>query len=198
MQPAVPPVMDLQGINYGWKSGSSGNHPGIIDYKGKTYCFGFNYAINFSETTVHRERRSVCVAEITFKEDGTIPKLPWWGGKMPSSAGVEQVGSLNPYDTVQAETICWSQGVETEACTEGGLNVGFIENGDFIKVKRVDFGTGATSFDARVASNTNGRKMNCTLTVWQEHWLVPVMLRGPGLAELGYQYLRGQWGNWKA
>jgi len=143
--------------------GSSGNHPGIIDYKGKTYCFGFNYAINFSETTVHRERRSVCVAEITFKEDGTIPKLPWWGGGMPSSAGVEQVGSLNPYDTVQAETICWSQGVETEACTEGGLNVGFIENGDFIKVKGVDFGTGATSFDARVASNTNGGKIELHL-----------------------------------
>ncbi len=32
------------------------------------------------------------------------------------------------------------------------MNVGYIENGDYIKVKGVAFGTGATSFSARVAS----------------------------------------------
>jgi hypothetical protein len=70
--------------------------------------------------------------------------------------GPVQVGSLNPYDTVQAETICWEVGVETEPCDEGGMNVTHIENGDYIKVKGVDFGTGADLFEARVASNTDG------------------------------------------
>ena len=50
---------------------------------------------------------------------------------------------LNPYDTVQAETICWSSGLKTETCSEGGINVTSIENNDYIKVKGVDFGTGA-------------------------------------------------------
>ena len=36
------------------------------------------------------------------------------------------------------------------------MDVTSISNGDYIKVKNVDFGTGATSFDARVASNTSG------------------------------------------
>jgi beta-xylosidase len=29
--------------------GSTGNHPGIIDYKGATYLFGFNYRLNFRD-----------------------------------------------------------------------------------------------------------------------------------------------------
>jgi hypothetical protein len=137
---------------------SSGNQPGIFDYKGKSYTFGFNYAINFSQTTVHRERRSVCLAELTYNPDGTIPKLPWFGGKLPEP-GVPQVGTFNPYDTAQAETICFEKGVRTEACKDvgSGMNVDSIHNGDYIKVKVVDFGVnGAKSFDARVASATNG------------------------------------------
>lgn len=44
--------------------------------------------------------------------------------------------------------MAWAEGVETEPCSEGGLNVSWIENGDCIKVKGVDFGAGATSFGA--------------------------------------------------
>jgi len=37
-------------------------------------------------------------------------------------------------------------GIETEECSEGGRNVAFIENGDWIQVKGVDFGNvGPTS-----------------------------------------------------
>jgi len=139
-------------------SGSSGNHPGIIDYKGKSYVFGFNYAINYSQTTVHRERRSVCCAVMTYNTDGTIPKLPWWGGNLPEK-GVPQVGTLNPYDTTQAETICFETGVRTEPCTDigAGMDVDSIHNGDYIKVAGANFGTsGANTFIARVASATNG------------------------------------------
>jgi hypothetical protein len=137
---------------------SSGNHPGIIDYKGKAYVFGFNYAINNSLTTVHRERRSVCLAEMTYNTDGTIKKLPWWGGNLPVT-GVAQVGNLNPYDTTQAEMICFEKGVRTEVCKDsnGGIDVDSIHNGDYIKVAGADFGSGSASkFIARVASATSG------------------------------------------
>jgi hypothetical protein len=130
---------------------SSGNHPGIVDYKGDSYVFGFNYALNFALTTEHRERRSICVEKMSYAADGTIPEVPWW-----STAGVPQIGTLDPYVRTEAETIAWSSGVKTESCSEGGMDVCNIENGDYLKVKGVDFGAGARSFEARVASATAG------------------------------------------
>ena len=130
---------------------SSGNHPGIVDFMGTSYVFGFNYALNAALTTTHRERRSVCVEKLAYNPDGTIPKLPFW-----STTGAPQIGHLNPYIRTEAETIAWSQGLKTEVSSEGGMDVTAIESGDFIKVKGVDFGTGATSFAARVASSASG------------------------------------------
>ena len=43
------------------------------------------------------------------------------------------------------------------------MDVGFIDNGDYIKVKGVAFGTGATSFNVRVASATSGGKIELHL-----------------------------------
>lgn len=137
---------------------SPGNQPGIFDFKGKSYTFGFNFAINFAMTSVKHERRSACLTEMPYNTDGSIPKLPWFGGRVPEP-GVEQVGSFNPYDTVQAETICFSKGVRTQVCGDvnGKMNVDSIHNGDYIKVKGVDFKTaGSKFFEARVASATNG------------------------------------------
>lgn len=161
-------------------SQSSGNHPGIIDFKGKSYVFGFNYAINFSLVTDQRERRSVCLAEMKYNTDGTIPKLPWWGGGMPSGPGVSQVGTLNPYVQVEAETMAWSHGVKTEPCGEGGVDVDSIQNGDYIKLKGVDFGTGASSFDARVASATSGGNIELRLDSAKGNLVGTVSVTGTG------------------
>jgi hypothetical protein len=140
---------------------SSGNHPGIIDYKGKSYVFGFNYALNFALTNIHRERRSVCVAEFTYNPNGTIPTLPWW-----NKEGVPQVGTLNPFVRTEAETIAWESGAKTGAWISGvrtaqndktGVYVTHITNGSYIKVRGVDFGDHqASSFTASVASGSNG------------------------------------------
>jgi arabinoxylan arabinofuranohydrolase len=139
-------------------SASDGNHPGIIDYKGSSYCFGLNYELLWLTQSNKVERRSVAVEKITYSADGTIPKLPFW-----SDTGVSQIGTLNPYDQTEAETICWAWQVKTESCNEGGMDVCNIENGDYIKVKGVDFGTGAASFEARVASATSGGNIEIRL-----------------------------------
>lgn len=129
---------------------SSGNHPGIIDYKGDSYVFGFNYVLNFAETDVHRERRSVCVEKLKYYVDGTIPTLPWW-----STTGVDQIGTFNPYVKTEAETICWSEGIKSEPCSKGGMNVYPTHDSAFIKVKGVDFGDeGAGTFTASIACDT--------------------------------------------
>src|SRR6185437_10303518 len=72
-------------------------------------------------------------------------------------------GTLNPYVRQEAETFAWESGIETGASSEGGMNLGWIENGDYVKVKGVAFGTGAGSFSARVASATSGGRIEVRL-----------------------------------
>ena len=149
-------------------SNSSGNQPGIFDFKGATYTTGFTNELWFSiqgGRTTRYERRSANLVKLTFNADGTIPKVPWFGVGNPTP-GVPQVGTFNPYDTVQAETICFSKGVRTEVCKDssGKMDVDSIHNGDFIKVKGADFGErGASRFEARVASGSNGGKIEVHL-----------------------------------
>ena len=129
------------------------NHPGVIDYKGNSYLFYHTGNLPGGGSY----RRSVGVEQFKYNSDGTIPSIPI------TKNGPDQVGSLDPYVKTEAETICWGSGVETEECSEGGMNVGFIEDGDYIKVKGVDFGTGAKSFEARVASAGSGGKIELRL-----------------------------------
>lgn len=137
---------------------SSGNHPGIIDYKGNSYVFGFNYAINYSLTNVHRERRSVCLAQLHYNADGTIEKLPFWSPK-----GVEQLGTFNPYKRVSAATINLESGVKTAKDSLAGMYATDINNGDYIRVRGVDFKKGAKSFEASVASTSPGGSIEIRL-----------------------------------
>ena len=131
---------------------SSGNHPGIIDYKGASYVFGFNYTLNFAMTETHRERRSVTVAKFNYNVDGTITTVPWWDPE-----GVQQVGTLNPFTRVEAETIAWESGVRTAQSDQIGVYLTDIANGSYIRVRGVDFGDDqASSFSARVASGSRG------------------------------------------
>jgi len=124
------------------------NHPGVVDYKGHSYLFYHNGALPGGGSF----KRSVCVEEFTYGADGSIPALTM------SAEGPDAVGTLNPFEQVEAETIAFSSGLKTETCTDtgGGQNVTSISNGDYMKVKDVDFLDGVTSFDARVSSAGGG------------------------------------------
>jgi hypothetical protein len=122
--------------------------------------------------------RSTCIEEFTYNADGTIPQINM------TLAGPAQVGHLNPYDTTQAETICWASGVKTEKCSEGGVDVCKIENGDYIKVKGVDFGTNsATKFEARVASASNGGSIEIYLDTMTSQPVGTCTVTGTGGAQ---------------
>lgn len=139
-------VMPTQG-------GSFTNHPGVIDFNGGSYFFYHNGALPGGGGYT----RSVAVERFAYNADGTIPTITM------TSGGAPQVGTLNPYVRQEAETIAWETGVETERSSEGGMNVGWIENNDSIKVKGVAFGGGATAFTARVASATSGGRIEVHL-----------------------------------
>jgi hypothetical protein len=130
---------------------ASGNHPGIIDYRGKSYVFGFSYKLNFMQTDKHHERRSVGVAEMKYNADGTIQEVPWW----EEAPQVKQLKPLNPYNRIEAETMSWSQGMKSGPRNGGGMNVYPTRDGSYTKVQGVDFGAeGAGTFTASVMLDT--------------------------------------------
>ena len=123
------------------------NHPGIIDFKGKTYFFYHNGALPGGGGFT----RSVCVEEAKFNKDGTI--VP-----MNMTSGIkESLKPLNPYVKNEAETIAWSEGVKSMENNVVGNFVTANYNNSFIKVKTVDFRKeGASKFIARVGTTHNG------------------------------------------
>lgn len=66
------------------------------------------------------------------------------------------IPTISAFDRIEAENFSDQSGVRAEDCSEGGQNVGYIENGDYIMFKRVDFAEGAKSFNARIASALTG------------------------------------------
>lgn len=112
-----------------------GNHPGIMDYKGKSYVFGLNYDLLKLETNTHYERRSVSVAEMHYNEDGTIQEVPYW-----ADTKLEQIGTFNPFRKVEAETMAWGYGLKTAPNADKSLSVVDVNNGEYICVCGVDFG----------------------------------------------------------
>jgi beta-glucanase (GH16 family) len=66
-------------------------------------------------------------------------------------------GTRNAYATIEAESYNGQGGTQTEACSEGGSDVGWIANGDWLQFNNVDFGgSAAHTFNARVASGAAG------------------------------------------
>ncbi|WP_438020384.1 glycoside hydrolase family 43 protein [Sorangium sp. So ce315] len=131
------------------------NHAGIVDYKGHSYFFYHNSALPGGGDF----KRSVCVEEFTYGADGSIPRISM------TTEGPAAIATLDPFKQVEAETIAFSSGLKTEVCTDtgGGLNVTSINNGDYIKVKNVDFLDGVTSFEARVSSAAGDAKIELRL-----------------------------------
>ena len=66
-------------------------------------------------------------------------------------------------DVIEAESYSSQSGVQTESCSEGTLNLSWIENGDYTVYNNVDFGSGASGFQARVASNSGGGNIEIRL-----------------------------------
>jgi len=70
---------------------------------------------------------------------------------------------IDAYSTIEAENYDSMYGVKAEACGEGGQDVGYIHNGDYLVFNNVNFGTGATGFEARVATTATGTAIEVRL-----------------------------------
>ncbi len=148
-----------------------GNHPGICDFKGHSYVFGQNYDLMHLDTFIHHERRSVSAAEMTYNPDGTIQEVPYWLDQQP----LKQLQWLDPFLRVEAETMAWGYGLKSAkmgientgvvadmptSTGQRNMYIYGLNDGEFIKLRGVDFGQGAKSF-AITAAATAG----CTVTL---------------------------------
>ena len=128
-------------------TGSFTNHCGVADFKGHHYFFYHTGKLpgggGFG--------RSVAVEEFKYRPDGSFPVI------VPTDSGVEPVATFCPFRRVEAETIAFAHGLKTDQNAETGVYVSNIHNGDFIKLRNVDFGNRIPrTFLARVASGLRG------------------------------------------
>lgn len=122
------------------------NHPGVVDYKGKTYLFYHSGALPGGNGF----NRSVAVQEMNFKKDGSILPMKMTDGILKS------LQNLNPYQKVEAETIAWSENIKASENKYVGVFVTAKKNLAYTKVKSVDFeASGASKFAARVGTTHN-------------------------------------------
>ena len=148
-----------------------GNHPGICDFKGRSYVFGQDYDLMHLDTYVHHERRSVSGSEIVYLEDGTIPEVPYWLDQKP----LQQLHWLNPYRRVEAETMNWGRGLKSakmgvpntgvvkdmpESTGKRNMYIYDLNDGEYIRLRGVDFGAGAKLFTIAAAATGT-----CTVTL---------------------------------
>jgi beta-glucosidase len=83
-------------------------------------------------------------------------------GQTTATGGINSIATT-AFTTIEAENYSSQSGVAAESCAENGLNIGWIENGDYAAYNNVDFGSGAVNFEARVASNANGGNIEIRL-----------------------------------
>ncbi|OPZ87838.1 MAG: Endo-1,4-beta-xylanase Z precursor [Firmicutes bacterium ADurb.Bin419] len=80
-----------------------------------------------------------------------------------STVPTPTAGPRSAFTQNEAESFNRQSGIQTEECSEGGENVGYIEDGDYLVYNKVDFGSGASGFQASVSSGTSGGKIELRL-----------------------------------
>ncbi len=114
--------------------------------------------------------------------DLTVDAFP--EGVVVASPETATIEPTSAYETIEAEDYSTESGTRTEDKTDGGQNVGYIESGDYIAYRNVDFGDdGALSFKPVLAGNA------ATIEIYLDS------LDGEPVASCNYAG-SGNWQNW--
>lgn len=108
-------------------------HGGNVHYKGNDYMFYHDGLLPNGGGF----RRSTSIEEFWFNADGSIPFIPF------TRQGVKPVGTIDPYRRVEGETMSQSWGVSLDHLAGMEHWVTSVHNGDWIRVREVEFGEGA-------------------------------------------------------
>lgn len=132
----------------GTPEGSFTTHPAVIDFKGHSYLFYHSGQLKGGGGFT----RSVCVEEFQYNADGTISNI-----KMSKLGILNPVSHLSALRRQEAETMAFGSGVTTMKGNARGVVVNSIDDGDYIRVRSVDFGSfGAVAMTVCVKSSQGG------------------------------------------
>lgn len=146
----------LSGFEYGGivslqpPHNDNNNHQAIFKLNGEWYQAYHNRIVAREANIPPVHKRNLCIDHFTHNADGTIDTMK------NTVDGLKQLFPVNPFERVEAETFNAQSGIGTEVCDAGGMDVCNIENGDYIRVRGIDFGKGAKVFEASLASIIDG------------------------------------------
>lgn len=141
------------------------NHQDFVWFGDKLYIV-YHAQTVAKEMGIEKGYRSPHINEVLFNDDGTIKPI------IANYEGIEQLKPLNPYLRVEAETIGWQAGIQTEAIertdnekTHDEIIVSSVHDNDWIAVSNVDFGSGggASSFTASISSESGKAQIELRL-----------------------------------
>ncbi len=143
----------LRNPGYYYEVGGN-NHHAVFQFKDQWYITYHTRMLEKAQGVLHGYR-STSIDEFTMGEDGTIGDIPM------TNNGRKQVGTMDPYQTINAATFAVMGGVNTAPADEvskeyhcGNMLLTEINSGDFVKLQGVEFGsTGAKKVIATVKSN---------------------------------------------
>jgi arabinoxylan arabinofuranohydrolase len=139
---------------------NNNNHHAIVSYLGNWYIAYHNRAAALANGLSNGDavyKRSLCLDAINYNANGSIQQVT------ATTDGLTQLKNLDPYTRVEGETVHRQSGIKTEVGSEGGLNVTSITNGSWIRIRGVNFSSGASTFYARVASAGGGGNIELRL-----------------------------------
>ena len=132
-----------------FKGSDGNNHHQIFEFRGSYYMAYHTHTVeskvvgnNLGYRTTHIDRVNVSNGKI--------------GAVQQTLAGVPMKPSVDPYNWVEAETMFTQAGISVKGNSDGTAYVANIDNGDYTKIKGVNFSKGVSSITASVQSNGNG------------------------------------------
>ena len=120
-------------------------------------CIGYKWLARFNAVTASAVRLRITGAK-------ACPAIHSFGiystNSGPAPTPTPTPAPRSAFTQIEAESYNSKYGtVKAEACGEGGQNLGYISTGDWVCYGNIDFGSGASSFQARVASTVTTGKI---------------------------------------
>ena len=168
--------------NPGYYYGLGGNnHHAVFKFKDKWYIAYHTRMLEKAIGVLHGYR-STSIEEFEMGEDGTI------GNILMKDDARTQVGTFDPYQTINAATFSSMGGVDTapaddvsKECGSGNMLLTSIDPGDFVALTGVDFGDkGATSVSAKVKTNGKEGAIRVTVGYINKEVIAYIPVKGDG------------------
>ncbi|MCL2688569.1 MAG: family 43 glycosylhydrolase [Chitinispirillia bacterium] len=149
------PAIGNQNINR-----HNNNHQAIIEYKGKWYMFYHDRRVANANNVPsdNANLRNISVDSLVYNADGTMREV------VVTHDGVAQIKNFNPFTTIGATTLnrqsstptaTGHPGMRADSIPGEGMILTRLANNNWIRLKGVDFGAGASRVTVRAASNNS-------------------------------------------